>query len=162
MLRGGEGIAHRDMDNGNNHADNLRSVREAEARTLLSAFAFVCDVCSASGEGVVLQRCGRCKARRYCGAACQRADWKRGKHKQVSARRRAACRKTWSPKKKAAISDALHPFVSAPLYFHPPPYLCALRTLYTTPPSPSPGMRTAVAAPLLARLEHSAGRRHRR
>ena len=130
MLRGGEGIAHRDMDNGNNHVDNLCSVREAEARKMLGAFAFVCDVCSASGEGVVLTRCGRCKARRYCGVACQRADWKRGKHKQVSARRRATCRTPGHPRLRTSV--ATPSITSFPRLYSHPVSLC-VSYMYKTP-----------------------------
>ena len=38
MLRGGSGIAHLNMDNGDNRIVNLKYVTEAEARSLLLAF----------------------------------------------------------------------------------------------------------------------------
>ena len=38
LLNGGEGIAHLNMDNGDNRAENLKRVNEAEARKLLMEF----------------------------------------------------------------------------------------------------------------------------
>ena len=39
MLRGGEGIAHVNMDNSDNNITNLRPVSEREARAMLMEFA---------------------------------------------------------------------------------------------------------------------------
>ncbi|KXZ43557.1 hypothetical protein GPECTOR_87g419 [Gonium pectorale] len=49
------------------------------------------NLASESEEALGLQACGRCGAVRYCGAACQRADWSgRGGHKEACAALRAA------------------------------------------------------------------------
>ena len=43
-----------------------------------------CDVCGkVAAEGAELQRCGQCGWRCYCGAECQRKDWKQMQHKRV-------------------------------------------------------------------------------
>ena len=43
-----------------------------------------CDVCGkVAAEGAELQRCGQCGWRCYCGAECQRKDWKQMGHKRV-------------------------------------------------------------------------------
>ncbi|EPQ57665.1 hypothetical protein GLOTRDRAFT_128021 [Gloeophyllum trabeum ATCC 11539] len=44
------------------------------------AYAQTCDACGGSGTPKLLV-CGRCKAAKYCSAACQKADWKK-RHKQ--------------------------------------------------------------------------------
>ena len=42
-----------------------------------------CDVCGKVAAEGELQRCGQCGWRRYCGAECQRKDWKQMRHKGV-------------------------------------------------------------------------------
>ncbi|KAI1257256.1 hypothetical protein MGN70_000296 [Eutypa lata] len=48
-----------------------------------------CAVCDkASGEGVEIKQCGRCKSRGFCSVACQRQDWP--SHKAACNAQRAA------------------------------------------------------------------------
>ena len=42
-----------------------------------------CDVCGKVAAEGELQNCGQCGWRRYCGAECQRKDWKQMRHKGV-------------------------------------------------------------------------------
>ena len=42
-----------------------------------------CDVCGKVAAQGELQRCGQCGWRCYCGAECQRKDWKQMRHKHV-------------------------------------------------------------------------------
>ena len=42
-----------------------------------------CEVCGKVAAGGELQKCGQCGWRRYCGAECQRKDWKQMRHKRV-------------------------------------------------------------------------------
>ena len=42
-----------------------------------------CDVCGKVAAEGELQRCGQCGWRCYCGAECQRKDWKQMRHKHV-------------------------------------------------------------------------------
>ena len=42
-----------------------------------------CDVCGKVAAEGELQRCGQCGWRCYCGAECQRKDWKQMQHKRV-------------------------------------------------------------------------------
>ena len=42
-----------------------------------------CDVCGVVAAEGKLHRCAQCGWRRYCGAECQRKDWKQMGHKHV-------------------------------------------------------------------------------
>ena len=42
-----------------------------------------CDVCGVVVAPGKLQRCAQCGWRCYCGAECQRKDWKQMQHKRV-------------------------------------------------------------------------------
>ena len=42
-----------------------------------------CDLCGKVAAEGELQRCGQCGWRCYCGAECQRKDWKQMGHKRV-------------------------------------------------------------------------------
>ena len=53
--------------------------------------------CAACGKSPARSRCGRCRAVRYCGPACQRAHWK--EHK-------AQCKKTTKKKRKEKTAAA--------------------------------------------------------
>ena len=55
----------------------------AEATTPSSAGGGGCDVCGAAVAAGKLQKCGQCGWRCYCGAECQRKDWKQMQHKRV-------------------------------------------------------------------------------
>ena len=55
----------------------------AEATATSSAGGGGCDVCGAAVAAGKLQKCSQCGWRCYCGAECQRKDWKQMKHKRV-------------------------------------------------------------------------------
>ena len=42
-----------------------------------------CDVCGKVAAAGELQKCAQCGWRCYCGAGCQRKDWKQRGHKRV-------------------------------------------------------------------------------
>ncbi len=54
-----------------------------DVRSFSLARGTTCDVCGSTGA---LSLCGGCRLRRYCGRACQRAEWAR--HKGTCARMR--------------------------------------------------------------------------
>ena len=55
----------------------------AEATAPSSAGGGGCDVCGAAVAAGKLQKCGQCGWRCYCGAECQRKDWKQMRHRHV-------------------------------------------------------------------------------
>ncbi|KAI1394768.1 hypothetical protein F4819DRAFT_501571 [Hypoxylon fuscum] len=70
-----------------------------------------CDVCGKGrDDGVIIQICGRCKSRSFCGTACQRRDWPSHKEdcRSKAAEAEAANGKAWYDRNRKCEDGTSH------------------------------------------------------